>query len=466
MEVSRQKWIALVLVSMAIFLCVIDLFIVNVAIPTIKIALNASDADSQLVVVLYVIGYAGFLIAGSKAGDYFGRKKVYLIGMLVFTVASALCSISQTALQLNLSRLLQGISAAFMVPQGLALIPLIFANNTDKVKAYGIYGSIAGVASVIGQFLGGLLPDIHTFIEGWRMIFVINIPVGLIAIYWGYKLLPESERQNRLSFDFVGQTLLLFLLVGFIYPLIEGREKNWPLWSLVVLGLSGILALVFIAHQRYRKQQGKSVLIDIKVFAFADFNLGLAAVILYFMVQDTYFFIHAMYLQNGLAISSTQTGYYFVFQGLGYVLASVIAVKLLDKLQEKLIVIGVMIMVFSLSAHLYVFSTSEIHPILVYGILFIYGLGCGTVLPCMLTVAIRHIPDDLVGAASGVYLTVQQLAIALGIALIVGLFFNRVESASYFIAYQTVTWFNVILLLGVGVMFAFKIRKNMAKKVV
>lgn len=463
MEVSRQKWIALVLVSMAIFLCVIDLFIVNVAIPTIKIALNASDADSQLVVVLYVIGYAGFLIAGSKAGDYFGRKKVYLIGMLVFTVASALCSISQTALQLNLSRLLQGISAAFMVPQGLALIPLIFANNADKVKAYGVYGSIAGVASVIGQFLGGLLPDIHTFIEGWRMIFVINIPVGLIAIYWGYKLLPESERQNRLSFDFVGQTLLLFLLVGFIYPLIEGREKNWPLWSLVVLGLSGILSLVFIAHQRYRKQQGKSVLIDIKVFAFADFNLGLAAVILYFMVQDTYFFINAMYLQNGLAISSTQTGYYFVFQGLGYVLASVIAVKLLDKLQEKLIVIGVMIMVFSLSAHLYVFSTSEIHPILVYGILFIYGLGCGTVLPCMLTVAIRHIPDDLVGAASGVYLTVQQLAIALGIALIVGLFFNRIESASYFIAYQTVTWFNVILLLGVGVMFAFKIRKNIAK---
>lgn len=462
MEVSRQKWIALVLVSMAIFLCVIDLFIVNVAIPTIKIALNASDADSQLVVVLYVIGYAGFLIAGSKAGDYFGRKRVYLIGMLVFTVASALCSLSQTALQLNLSRLLQGISAAFMVPQGLALIPLIFENNADKVKAYGVYGSIAGVASVIGQFLGGLLPDIHTFIEGWRMIFVINIPVGLIAIYWGYKLLPESQQQNRLSFDFVGQTLLLFLLVGFIYPLIEGREKNWPLWSLVVLGLSGVLAIVFIAHQRYRKQQGKSVLIDIKVFAFADFNLGLAAVIFYFMVQDTYFFINAMYLQNGLSISSTQTGYYFVFQGLGYVLASVIAVKLLDKLQEKLIVIGVMIMVVSLSAHLYVFSTAEIHPVLVYGILFIYGLGCGTVLPCMLTVAIRHIPDDLVGAASGVYLTVQQLAIALGIALIVGLFFNKVESESYFIAYQTVTWLNVVLLVGVGVMFAFKIRKNSA----
>ncbi len=460
MEVSRQKWIALVLVSMAIFLCVIDLFIVNVAIPSIKMALNASDADSQLIVVLYVIGYAGFLIAGSKAGDYFGRKKVYLIGMLIFTVASALCSISQTALQLNLSRLLQGISAAFMVPQGLALIPLIFENSTEKIKAYGVYGSIAGVASVIGQFLGGLLPDIHTFIEGWRMIFVINIPVGLIAIYWGYRVLPESERQNRLSFDFVGQTLLLFILVGFIYPLIEGREKNWPLWSLIILGLSGVLSVAFVVHQRYRKQQGRSVLIDLKVFAFADFNLGLAAVIFYFMVQDTYFFINAIYLQNGLGISSTQTGYYFVLQGLGYVLASVIAVKLLDKLQEKLIVIGLFIMVVSLSAHLYVFSTAEIHPALVYGILFVYGLGCGTVLPCMLTVAIRRIPDDLVGAASGVYLTVQQLAIALGIALIVGLFFNRVESASYFIAYRTVTWFNVMLLVCVAVMFVFKIRKN------
>lgn len=461
MEQSRQKWIALILVSMAIFLCVIDLFIVNVAIPSIKLALDASDADSQLIVVLYVMGYAGFLIAGSIAGDYYGKKRIYLFGMLVFTIASALCSLSQTALQLNFSRLLQGVSAAFMVPQGLALIPLIFKDADEKSKAYGVYGSIAGVASVIGQFLGGLLPDIHMFIEGWRLIFVINIPVGLMSIYFGYRLLPESERQRHLKFDAIAQLLLLLVLVCFIYPLIEGREKNWPLWSIVMLVLSFLFMGIFIWRQASRKKKGKSVLIDLNVFAFADFNWGLAAVVFYFMVQDTYFFINAIYLQYGLGVSSTQTGYYFVFQGVGYVIASVIAVKLLHRLQEKLILIGLAIMMFTLVTHIAVFSSTEVSEVWIYSILFVYGLGCGTVLPCMLTVAIRQIPDALVGTASGVYLTVQQIAIALGIALIVGLFFNIIEAKmTYFDAYQTTTWLNVALLAVVALIFIYNANKK------
>ncbi len=461
MEQSRQKWIALILVSMAIFLCVMDLFIVNVAIPSIKTALNATDADSQLIVVLYVIGYAGFLIAGSRAGDYYGKKRVYLIGMLVFTMASAFCSLSQTALQLNLSRLLQGVSAAFMVPQGLALIPILFKEDNEKAKAYGIYGSIAGIASVIGQFLGGLLPDIHSFIEGWRLIFVINIPVGLLSIYYGYKLLPESEKQNRQSFDFTGQILLLLMLVGFIYPLIEGREKDWPWWSLIMLGSSFIFTILFIFYQRRRKQQSKEVLIDIKVFSFTDFNWGLAAVAFYFMVQDTYFFVNAIYLQFGLGVSSTQTGYYFVFQGLGYVIASIVAVKLLARLQQKLILIGLAIMILTLVGHLFVFNASSVSEVWIYSILFVYGLGCGTVLPCMLTVAIRDIPAALVGTASGVYLTVQQIAIALGIAVIVGMFFNIIESkASYLSAYQTTTWLNIGLLICVVLIFIITGRRK------
>ncbi|MBW3518646.1 MFS transporter [Flavobacterium sp. NKUCC04_CG] len=461
MEQSRQKWIALILVSMAIFLCVIDLFIVNVAIPSIKTALQATDADSQLIVVLYVIGYAGFLIAGSRAGDYYGKKRVYLMGMLVFTIASAFCSISQTALQLNLSRLLQGVSAAFMVPQGLALIPIIFTNQHEKAKAYGIYGSIAGVASVIGQFLGGLLPDIHSVIEGWRLIFVINIPVGLVAIFYGYKLLPESDKQFNKGFDFGGQILLLLMLVGFIYPMIEGREKNWPWWSLIMLGISLVLAVVFVFHQRSRKQQSKEVLIDINVFAFTDFNWGLTAVAFYFMVQDTYFFVNALYLQYGLGVSSTQTGYYFVFQGIGYVIASIVAVKLLARLGQKLILIGLTIMILGLLGHLFVFSTTDVSELWIYTILLVYGLGCGTVLPCMLTVAIRDIPAALVGTASGVYLTVQQIAIALGIAVIVGMFFNIIENkVSYLSAYQATNWLNIGLLICVVLIFIITGRKK------
>lgn len=291
MNKKVSKWFLLLIVSSAIFLSVIDLFIVNVAIPSIKKGIRGSDGDIQLVIVLYVIGYAAFLITGGRAGDYFGKKKVFITGILVFTLASCICGLSQNALQINIGRLLQGISAAFMVPQGIAFIPVLFPDMKEREKALGIYGSIAGTASVIGQFLGGILPDTRFFIEGWRLVFLINLPIGILSALLAFKFLTganaktnsikdstamplvnsasktslqvEVSKSQWKDFNFVGLGLMIFSLISVIYPIIQGRELGWPNWTIVMLVCSLLSLLAFFYNQRKRLAVKKEALINV-----------------------------------------------------------------------------------------------------------------------------------------------------------------------------------------------------------
>ena len=196
-----SRWSLLLLVSTSVFLSVLDIFVVNVALPSIKKGINGTDTDMQWIIVLYVLGYAAFLITGGRVGDYFGKKPVFIIGMASFTLASCLCGLSHDAIQLNIGRTLQGISAAFMVPQGIAYIQVLFNDQRSRIKALGIYGSIAGAASVLGQFLGGMLPEVHSFIDGWRLIFLINIPIGIVAVYFtGLGVIAQLDINNILNF--------------------------------------------------------------------------------------------------------------------------------------------------------------------------------------------------------------------------------------------------------------------------
>lgn len=453
------KWGALLIVSSAIFLSVIDLFIVNVAIPSIKKGLEASDGDMQLVIVLYVIGYASFLITGGRAGDYFGKKKVFITGILVFTFASAVCGIAQNPWQLNVGRLVQGISAAFMVPQGIAFIPQLFVEPKAREKAFGIYGSIAGTASVIGQFLGGLLPDIQFFIAGWRLVFLINLPLGLLAAAAAFIYLKEEPRRVSVihklrDFNFVGVLLLILALITLLYPIIEGRELGWPRWAWLMLSLSPPFLLLFLFNQRKRLTLGKEPLIQMQLFKDNYFSIGLLAALFYYMAQDTYFLINAIQLQEGLQISSSMTGIYFVFQGLGYVLASFLSIKLVARYGKYVLIGGIAFMLGALLLHLQVLQIQRMHTLNVFFMLFVYGMGCGSVLPTMFTLSLKNMPGSLAGAASGLYLTFQQIAIGLGVGVVGGVFFyllgNETDHETYYQAYRMATLLNMGLLILVG----------------
>ena len=457
---SISRWSLLVLVSTAVFLSVIDIFVVNVAIPSIKVGIRGTDTDMQWVIVLYVLGYASFLIAGGRAGDYFGKKPVFVIGMAAFTLSSFLCGQSQNTIQLNIGRTFQGISAAFMVPQGISYIQVLFQDQKSRTKALGIYGSIAGAASVIGQFLGGVLPEIHSFVEGWRLLFLINVPIGIIAIGLSIKYLENTVIVRTQKFDSLGAALLVLTLACFIYPIVQGRELGWPIWIFILFGLSILIALFFFWQQRRRQNKGKLSLIDVSVFKHRDFTIGLFASVFYFMVQDSYFLINVVLLQNGFGINSFDTGLYFVFQGVGYVIASLLSIRLITLYGKFVLIFGVMLMVFSLIFHLWLLDGSAATRPFLPLVFFVYGIGCGTVLPSLLTVSLRNLPSSFAGMASGTYSTFQQTAIALGVGIVGGIFFYILKNPhrkleTYLEAYKAATITNIILLLIVAVFLLF-----------
>lgn len=455
MNKQISRWFTLLILSSAAFLSVIDIFIVNVAVPAIKKGIQGSDGDIQLVIALYLLGYAAFLITGGRIGDKYGKKKVFVVSMILFTLASCICGVAQTPFQLNSARLFQGISAAFMIPQSIAYIQLLFPAQQDRIKALGIYGSIAGTASVIGQFLGGFLPDTHFFAEGWRLIFLINLPAGLVSSILAIIYLKETPVEQQSKFDYTGVGLLTMLLISLIYPLIRGRELGWPLWSIVLLAFSIVLLVVFIYDQKKKNDSGKSSLINVELFSYKEFNIGLCAVFFYFMVQDSYFLINAVLFQTGFGISSSETGFFFVFQGVGYVIASLISIRLIPFYGKRVLQAGVGIMLITLIFHL--MFLNSVHPdrLILLPVLFMYGIGCGSVLPSLLTMALKSIPAELAGIASGMYTTFQQTSIAIGICLTGGVFFYRLkehpEVQDYIAAYQLSTAVNIVLLIMVSI---------------
>ncbi|MBC9929434.1 MFS transporter [Chitinophaga qingshengii] len=449
------KWLSLVIVSTSVFLAVIDIFIVNVALPSIRQGVQGTESDMQLIIALYLLGYAAFLITGGRLGDHYGKKRVFIVSMLVFTFSSLLCGIAQTAWQLNTARFIQGISAAFMIPQGISYIHVLFPEHKERIKALGVYGSIAGSASVIGQFLGGILPDIHWIVSGWRLLFLINLPLGLAAALLAARYLTDTVQQREGRFDISGVALLTIALFGLVYPLIRGRESGWPLWS--ILALAGAVGALFLFRydQQRKLSARKNPLIDMQLFSYKDFNIALCAVLFYFMVQDSYFLINAIFMQTGLGYSSSETGVLFVFQGVGYVVASLLSIPLVKRYGKRVLQGGVLIMMVSLVMHLVFFSTGSIPKAALPVILFFYGTGCGSVLPSLLTMALKSIPVRFAGAASGTFSTFQQTAIALGIGVSGGIFFSLLghvpSLAAYMGAYQVATGVNIGFLALVSI---------------
>lgn len=295
-----------------------------------------------------------------------------------------------------------------------------------------------------------MLPDVHFFIAGWRLIFLINLPLGLIAVILVALYLKDSNLEKKGKFDHSGVALLTTALIALIYPLVRGRELHWPWWSIAMIGSSFVWLYLFIREQRNKLQKGKLPLLDVRLFAFKDFNIGLCAVLFYFMVQDTYFVINGVLFQNGFGFSSSSTGIFFVFQGIGYVLASLVSLRLVPVYGKKILLFGVLIMVVSLIFHLIFFNSPSIKSYILLPILFVYGIGCGSVLPSLLTMALKNIPPAFAGAASGTFSTFQQTAIALGIGIVGGLFFYSLDGNShltgYVAAYRTATCVNIALL--------------------
>lgn len=422
MNLSKNKWLELAIVLSAPLLSVIDVFIINVAIPAIQKGVHATDAEVQLVIAGYLLGYAAFLITGGRAGDHFGRKKVFFWGMFAFVMASGLCGLSTTALQLNITRFLQGLSASFMVPQTIAFIQVLFTLPQERAKAISMFGITLGIASVTGQILGGYLSDTHWIIEGWRLIFFINLPIGGFTLWATHKYVTETKTNHGTKFDYAGIAILTAGLFCLIYPLIEGREKGWPWWSMLLLLLSVGIFIYFIRNQKQKLAGNRNPLVDVRLFRIKDFNIGLFAVLFHFMLHTAYLLLNAVYLQSGLGLSATACGLYLIIPCSLFAVASVTGSKLMLRFGKRVLQSGALGLGITFLLQIQFLKPGS-SAWLIELLLSIWGLSNGLVLPLLLNIALKSVPAEYAGAAAGVYSTIQQTASALGVSVIGGIFF-------------------------------------------
>lgn len=449
---KNAKWFSLLLVLTAPLLSVIDVFIINVAIPAIRKGIHASEAQLQLVIALYLLAYACLLVTGGRSGDYFGRKKVFLAGMLGFSLASALCGLAPTPLFLNAARFLQGIAAAFMVPQTIAFIQVLFPDATERTKAIGWYGITLGLASMLGQFLGGLLTSFQFWIDGWRLIFFINVPIGLAAVGLGLRYLPETKPQDEQAFDLKGVILLTGALSCFIVPLIQGRELGWPAWCVLLLALSAGLFVGFYRYQQLKKKRKQQPLIDMDLFLIPDFTRGIGAVICCFIMHSSFLLMSALLFQNGYGLSPLVSGGCFVLWGGCMLLCSLGSMKLVSQNGKQTVLAGVILMAISTALQSVFFTGSTPSLLVIVLVLLVHGAGAGFTYSTLLNVTLRSVPAPFAGASAGIYSTAQQAAGAFGIAVIGGLFFSVLAKSNYQTAFLYGSLANLLILLLMGLL--------------
>ncbi|WP_460792895.1 DHA2 family efflux MFS transporter permease subunit [Micromonospora sonneratiae] len=410
-----------------VFITILDFFIVNVTIPATQLDLHASATAMEWVVAGYGLAYGSGLILGGRLGDMFGRRRMFVIGLTLFTLTSIACGLAPDATTLVTARVTQGASAALLAPQVLAILRTTYSGSA-QARAINLYALTMGLAAVFGQLIGGLLIQADLFGLGWRLCFLINVPIGVAALIMTRRAVPESRLSGTTRLDLGGTVLVTLALVATLLPLIEGREQGWPLWTWLSFAVATAL---FLAYGRRRHE---SPLIDLSLFRERAFTVGLLTQLTFTMGMAAYFLIFALYTQQGRGLDALQAGLIFAPMGAGYLAASLLASRLVARFGRQVIALGGLTRALGLAALLVMVAQDSPISWLVPA-LIIDGIGMGLALaPIMGTVLARVAPHHA-GAAAGALTTAQQVGGAIGVG-IVGIVFYGSLSAGVAQAFQ------------------------------
>lgn len=421
--VNGPPWLGLSVLLLAGFVTIFDLFVVNVAIPSLQAGLGASFAQIGFIVAGYELAFGVLLITGGRLGDLFGRRRLFVVGMAGFTLASALCGLAPSADFLIGARVLQGLAAALLFPQVYASIRVNFEGD-DSRRAFGLLGMTLGLAAIAGQVLGGWLVQADLFGLSWRSIFLINVPIGLFAIAVA-RWIPESRAPQRPTLDWTGVALVSAGLALLLVPLIEGPGQGWPSWSLGSLGMALVLLALFHRQQERRRIAGGLPLVDMQLLAQRRFALGALLVLLVYSTSSSFFLCFALLVQTGLGLDPFVAGSIFAPCSVGFILASLAAPRLVARWGTRAIVAGALVYAISLGlliAQVYV-EGAHLVPTRLIPVLIVVGAGQGFIMTPLLNLVLGFVDEARAGMAAGVISTVQQVGAALGVA-VVGILFS------------------------------------------
>ena len=431
MALDPKRWAALFVVLSAAFLAVLDFFIVNISIPAIRLSLGASFAQVELVIATYGLAYSIGLITGGRLGDIYGRKRAFLVGMSCFSAASLLCGVAPNVESLIVARALQGLAASVMFPQVLSILRVTFPPE-ERGRAFGFYGTALGLASITGPLVGGLLLRLNCFGLSWRPIFLVNMPVGLWALWAARRLLIESRAPKPLRPDYLGVAMLSSGLLCLLLPLVLGREQGWPQWTWVSLAAAIPVLGGFLVFQYWKEKRGDSPLLELSLFGYRAFRIGLLITLTLFSGLSAFFLTLALFLQAGLGMGALRAGLMFAPFAIGFVISSNLSGRLLARFGRRVLQAGAAIMSVGLMGLMGLIAWKGV-ALGVWAIvpaLFVYGFGQGFVVAPSISLILGGIPGGIAGSASGVLATFQQAALAFGVALIGGYFFSRLGAVS------------------------------------
>jgi EmrB/QacA subfamily drug resistance transporter len=411
----RWRWAALFVILAADVMDLLDALVTTVAGPTIRAGLGGSDTLIQWLGAGYTLAMGVGLLTGGRLGDIYGRKRMFLVGAAGFVAASAICALSSTPGVLVAARVVQGLFGALLMPQGLALVKDMFPPQ-EMGKAFGAFGPVLGLCSVGGPILAGWL--VHF---GWQTIFLINIPIGVLAILAGYLLLP-SARSTPVRWDLPGVAMFSVGAFLLIYPLVQGREFGWPGWVFAMMAAS---IVVFGLFARYEQRRSDPLIVP-SLFRKRAFTGGLVAGLAFFSAIVGFGLVFNLYVQLVLGYTPLRAGLAGAPQALGMVLGFLAANALLDRYGRRLMHAGLAVIALGLLAFGATVSLAGAHvsPAQLAPALTVIGLGMGPLIAPFFTIVLAGVESHETGSASGALTSIQLLGGALGIAVLGTVFFS------------------------------------------
>ena len=455
-----RRWAMLPVVLIAMFMAGFDIWAVNVAAPSLQRDLHVGDAALQLIVGGYAFMYATGMVTGGRLGDQFGYRRLFMIGVVSFALASLLCGVSQTPGELVAARLVQGLTGAVMVPQVLALITATFPPR-ERSRALAWYGATMGAGFVSGQILGGGLIQSNVFGLGWRSIFLVNVPVGIVALIVALVVVPQARAHHRPRLDPVGAVGISASLALALVPLTLGRDEGWPVWTWVSMAAALPALALTLAWERRLTRRGGEPLLDLALFRDRAFSAGLVlnfAVIFFF---GSFMFVLTLLLQSGLGQSPLHAGIDNLPLAILFMGFCLLGPRLNARLGARSITVGtsisaVGVVIFGLlGLHLGGQLTGWDTAIATTFI----GVGQGMTVPSLMTAVLAHIRPERAGTAAGILTTTQQFAIASGVAIIGAVFYGALGAtptrAGFVSAAGVTFWVDLALLaIAAGLTFA------------
>lgn len=462
-KADPHRWRILFVLLAAIFLTLMSVSVVNVALASIQKGLGASHADIQWVLSGYALAFGVILVSAGRAGDLMGRGGLFIAGVALFTLASIAAGLAPDANWLNAARVLQGIGAGLVNPQGIGMIQQYFS-GAERGRAFGFLGTSVGISVAIGPAMSGLLIEMGGMDVGWRLTFLINVPIGLLTIVLAYKWFPrplihrpkvQTQRGGLSSLDPVGALLLGFAVLALLFPFVESG-RSALLWLL--LPLSFVLLYLWVLWERFYTRKGFSPMVDLSIFDISSFRNGITIMALYFLGMTSVWVLIPLFVQLGIGFTAFEAGLIGIPSALCSAYASNWAGRHLHRFGRSLVITGQIFALIGIFGCVLIILLHQFFDINIWWLLLtlgIFGIGQGATISPNQALTLAEVPIEYAGSSGALMQTGQRIGTSVGIAIITAIVFLLQPLTSWYTA-VVVGFIAIFLILFISLLFAIK----------